>query len=442
MTDILVLGATGFTGRLVTRYLYAHKDHGSKFTFAVGARSKSKLDNLVSELSLDVAVNVILVDVTKPEQVDAAVKKFKVVINTVGPFMRWGTPVVAACVRHGINYVDVTGETFWVRDIIIEYDYAATKTGAIIIPGSGFDSIPSDVSAYLANKTLKAVVGPDTTIENSTSAWDIRSGASGGTLHTAIAALEEVPRAKLIASKKDYVLSPVEGLPSPRPRLLYTLPLSSPRVRGSFFAMVGANRSIVQRTWGLHELDARRPVIKASTSANDQPDARAERKRLAYGRQFKYDEFIVMQNVPAAILFTIAFTIGLASLAFIPPLRWLFKKLATKPGEGPSDEQMQKGWMKVTNVTSSVPTATTPRKYVKSTMYGKGDGYLTTAVMVSESALALLFDTNKLPALARRGGILTPMSALGDVLIERLKDTGRFEFTSEIVPASETAEGH
>ena len=86
---------TGFTGRLVTRYLYAHHDRGSKFSFAVGARSKSKLDDLVSELSLDNDVEVILVDVTKPEQVDAAVKRVKVVINTVGPFMRWGTPVVA-----------------------------------------------------------------------------------------------------------------------------------------------------------------------------------------------------------------------------------------------------------------------------------------------------------------------------------------------------------
>jgi short subunit dehydrogenase-like uncharacterized protein len=115
---------------------------------------------------------------------------------------------------------------------------------------------------------------------------------------------------------------------------------------------------------------------------------------------------------------------------------------------------MKKGWFKVTNITSSVPTAITPRTHVKSTIYGRGDpGYLATAgkspsifislpctnlfvVMISESALALVFDTPKLPALARRGGVLTPMSALGDVLIERLKDTGRFEFTSEIVPGT------
>lgn len=87
--------SAGFTGRLITRYLYAHPDRGHRFTFAIGARSKSKLDELISDLSLDSSVEVIIIDVTKPEQMEAAVKKVKVVINTVGPFMRWGTPVVA-----------------------------------------------------------------------------------------------------------------------------------------------------------------------------------------------------------------------------------------------------------------------------------------------------------------------------------------------------------
>lgn len=85
----------GFAGRLVTRYLYARPDRGSTFTFAIGARSSSKIEDLIAELSLDKTVKVILVDVTKPEQVDEAVKKVKVVINTVGPYIKWGTPVVA-----------------------------------------------------------------------------------------------------------------------------------------------------------------------------------------------------------------------------------------------------------------------------------------------------------------------------------------------------------
>lgn len=106
----------------------------------------------------------------------------------------------------------------------------------------------------------------------------------------------------------------VEGLPSPRPRLVYTLPVLSPTVRGTFFPMVGVNRAVLQRTWGLHELEARRQSTHADTNAQ------AERKRLTYGREFKYDEFIVMPNVAVGVMIAIAFAIGFASLTYIAPV--------------------------------------------------------------------------------------------------------------------------
>jgi hypothetical protein len=304
--------------------LYVHPDRESKFTFAVGARSKAKLEDLVSELSLDDKVHIVRVDVTKPEQVDAAVKKARVVINTVGPFFKWGTSVVAACVRHGIHYVDLTGEAAWMLDIIKEFDYAATKTGSVIIPAAGLDSVPSDVVVYLANKTLKAQLGPNTAIDTSTSAWEMRGGISGGTLGTILTTLEEVPREKLDASSGDFALSPVQGLPSPHPRLLYTLPLSSPAIRGAFYIMAPTNRGVIQRTWGLHELEARRLAISKSSNANNitsTPDAQAaEKQRLTYGRQFKYDEFVVLSNAVSAIAFGIVFALGAVALMFLPPV--------------------------------------------------------------------------------------------------------------------------
>jgi hypothetical protein len=112
----------------------------------------------------------------------------------------------------------------------------------------------------------------------------------------------------------------VEGLPSPRQRLLYTLPLSSPRVRGSFFLPIGINRAVIQRTWGLHELEARRLSTKPSANATDNHDALEASKRLTYGRQFKYEEFIVMPNAAVGFLVSIALAIGLASLTFMPPV--------------------------------------------------------------------------------------------------------------------------
>jgi len=121
-TDLLILGATGYTGRLITRYLSTHPQR-SGFTFAVGARSHTKLRSLLEKLNLhnDDTIGFVHVDVTKPAEVEKAVKSTRVVINTVGPYWRWGTPVVAACAKHGVHYVDLTGETAWIRNIVREY---------------------------------------------------------------------------------------------------------------------------------------------------------------------------------------------------------------------------------------------------------------------------------------------------------------------------------
>lgn len=120
-TDVLVLGATGFTGRLITRYLSVHPQRNA-FTFAVGARSPAKLQTLLEDLNLhkDSRISTVQVDVTSQPDVERAVKTTRVVINTVGPYWRWGTPVVEACAKHGVHYVDLTGETVWMKHIILQ----------------------------------------------------------------------------------------------------------------------------------------------------------------------------------------------------------------------------------------------------------------------------------------------------------------------------------
>jgi len=120
-TDLLILGATGYTGRFITRYLSEHPQR-SGFTFAVGARSRAKLTSLLENLGLldDNTIGLVHVDVTKPTEVEEAIKSTRVVINTVGPYWHWGTPVVAACAKNGVHYVDITGETWWIRKIIRE----------------------------------------------------------------------------------------------------------------------------------------------------------------------------------------------------------------------------------------------------------------------------------------------------------------------------------
>jgi len=165
--------------------------------------------------------------VTKPDDIDSIVQETRIVITTVGPYWLWGTPVVQACVRQGRHYLDLSGETPWARDIITRqvvlllhafrplirslyrFDYASSKSNTIIVPFAGLDSVPSDIVAYVANKTLKSFAGPLTTIDMSTSAWRLKgTGISGGTFSTIISSLETIPKTKLKAGLSDFALSP------------------------------------------------------------------------------------------------------------------------------------------------------------------------------------------------------------------------------------------
>lgn len=408
MADILVLGATGFTGRLIVEYLAQHTER-SKFTFAIAARSASKLEALRKDLNLDANIKSFIVDVSKPDEIEAVVTQVKVVLNTVGPFYLWGTPVVAACVRHGKHYVDLNGETHWTEEIINKFDYSASKTGSIIVPSSGFDSVPSDLVVYVANQTIKTLAGPEAGIEHSITGVTVQGGFSGGTLHTILTAIEE---GKATATTEQS-LSLIPGTPNPM-KFLYTLPHTTPAISGGVWVMGATNHAVVQRTWSFHE-----PQTASITSTSQE-----DRRRLSYGPNFKYEEFMMMPSTFAAVIANVllGFTMVLAAIS---PTRWLLKRVIPAPGEGPSEKDRKNGFLKMINITTS---DTTPPIYVQTTIDGKGDpGYSLTAVMISECALSLALDHAKLTALAHQGGVLTPMSAFGEVIIDRLKGTGRLD---------------
>ncbi|OBZ69645.1 hypothetical protein A0H81_10198 [Grifola frondosa] len=441
MVDILILGATGFTGRLITRYLYNHPQRSS-FTLAVGARSKAKLDALKASLRLDDSVLLVQVDVTRRAEVEDAVRQAHVVINAVGPYWRWGTSVVRACAHFGKHYVDLTGEPPFIQRIINKYDYLATKTGALIVPSCGFDCIPPDILVFLANRTLKSSLGPTAQLGLSQTFYDAPLGMSGGSASTIVAMFEEVPRARIEDSRRDYALSPSSGAPSPRPRLVYTIPFSSPTQFAGFWPLVAVNRAIVQRTFGLHEFaalncHARYGELRAA-------EKEAEARLLTYGPNFTYEEGTVLRipgQVPAVLYSIVAMVVGVLLSTFAPVggARWLFKKLASQPGEGPSDETMQKGYLEATNYTWSASEDDKPKTVVKTVMHGRGDpGYLLSAVMISECALALLLDKASLPTFAQGGGVLTPASAFGEVLVKRLEASGRMHFESAVVQDGQT----
>ncbi|KAJ7647761.1 Saccharopine dehydrogenase-domain-containing protein [Roridomyces roridus] len=421
LPDVLVLGATGYTGRLAVRYLTQNHRDASAFTVTLGARSKSRLDALAAELKLGSDVRRLVVDVTSPEQVEAAVAGRAVVLNAVGPFWIWGTPVVEACVNQGVHYVDLTGETPWIKKIITRFHYTAAKTGAIIVPSCGFDSVPADLTTYLSSKVLRNMAGGPVDITSSVSAYLLRGGFSGGSIATGITEIEQVPANEKNMSKQDWSLSPVVGLPSPKPRLVYSLthPDTGKSLVGSFFFMLPANRAIVQRSWGLFE-----------EAARDDPT------HTRYGPSFTYDELFVTSGSMSALFMTLGMAVT-ASLMLLSPVRWFLKNFVLpKAGQGPSESMLKKGRMEVTNVTTAVASSLSRPVQAKTVMIGNEDpGYALAAVMVSEAALALALDKDTLPALAQCGGVLTPATALGDVLVERLEASGRIKFESTTVSA-------
>ncbi|PAV22974.1 saccharopine dehydrogenase [Pyrrhoderma noxium] len=156
--DILVIGATGYTGKLVTRYLIAHRERES-FSLGLAARNTAKLSAFVDGLAINPSNSVLIFGVRDIQDKDALEKLFrdngvKVVLSTVGPFYLYGRTIVEACASTGVHYVDICGETPFVKEIIISFDYLAAKTGAILVPSGAFDSVPSDLLAYLSARTM------------------------------------------------------------------------------------------------------------------------------------------------------------------------------------------------------------------------------------------------------------------------------------------------
>ncbi|THH20820.1 hypothetical protein EUX98_g8510 [Antrodiella citrinella] len=422
MVDILVLGATGYMGRLITEVLQNHRERPA-FSFGIAARSLNKLEKVKEDLKLDTNVQTFEFDVTDPQQVEAVVSQAAVIINTVGPYWNWGTAVVNACLKHGKHYVDLTGETPWIRKVITDYDYLASRKHCVIIPSCGLDSLPSDLTVFLANKTLKTLVGPETDIETSISAIRLNTAVSAGSFRTFISYFEDVPSFIRQLSRQDFYLSNVHGVPNPPNHMTNQLPLSNPPIYGAVYVMAGVNRAIVHRSWGLHEYDMRKSLTSRTP----------EKRLLTYGPQFKYEEFLAVSSRASAVLTNIAIVACVVCIMF-PPTRWILRQFLPLLPDGPSEAHKKDGFLEVNNVTTSSSTPAKAAVNVRTVVRGQGEGgYYLSSFMVTECALALLLSRHELPALGQEGGVLTPTTALGDVLVRRLEETGKFNFHSEVI---------
>ena len=395
--DIVVYGATGFAGALVARHLAAHAPAGARL--ALAGRSATKLTSARAELGVDWPI--VVADAADEAALARLAASTRVVVTTVGPYVKHGRALVAACAAAGTDYADLTGEVLFVRDSIDANHDVARRTGARIVHACGFDSIPSDIGVHVLNRQVKADQAGDLT-DTTLVVTSLRGGLSGGTIdtiRTQIATMrKDRARARIAASP--YSLSPDRAAEPDLGRQsdMGTLsgPTVDPSLRGTLapFFMAPFNTRVVRRSNAL--LD------------------------WSYGRRFRYREAISIGTSPLSPLFAGALKWGigaaLVGLAITPPV--ILDRVLPDPGTGPSERTRTSG-----HFTVDVFTRTTTGARYHSRVRAQGDpGYAATAVMLGESGLALAFNRDELPP--SEGGVLTPATALGDVLVDRLRGAG------------------
>ena len=382
--DIVVYGATGFTGALVAEYL--HENH-KELSWAIAGRSQIKLDEIKKAISApDLAT--IVADSSRADDMRRLAAVSRVIISTVGPYARFGTPLIEACAAEGTHYCDLTGEPQWMASIFEKVSALAEETGARLVHCCGFDSIPSDLGVYVAQQTMMKKHGIFAT-KVSGRMGKSKGAVSGGTVASMLLAVEQGvsdPVARK-ALNDPYGLYPAELNPGP----------DGPDQRGvrwddNFeswtgpFVMAAINSKVVRRSNALSS--------------------------LAYGANFSYDEALLVDNRRSGLLLSGATTLGMAAMA-IGPLRRLIAKRLPQPGDGPSLSERENGFFEFF-VHAHHPDDR--GKDVRVSVKGKRDpGYGATSRMLAQAGLSLAFDD-----LEVEGGIWTPASAMGQHLVDRL----------------------
>lgn len=395
--DVVSYGAGGFTGQQAVDYLSRHLPPGVRW--AIAGPHREKLEAAVAKSSGPARPRELLVaDSHNPASVDAVVSRARTLLNTAGPFARYGTPVVDACVRFGTHYVDITGETPWVRELIQRYHEPARAAGTRIVPCCGFDSVPSDLGALLMARHVQQSTGsPCVEVR---AYYQLHGSLNGGTVASVLTLLEQSSRSSL---QDPFLLDPptLHGQRQLRRSRDLALPRPDPDLGAWIgpFIMARTNTRVVRRSAALH-------------SEWQEP----------YGPGFVYQEALKYDPplAPAkAGLVSAGLALFGAALAQ-PRSRRLLTALLPKPGTGPSTDRMNKGWF-----TCELLAFAANGQRAHGCIHHSGDpGNRATVKFLCEAALTLLTSPTQLPGGPARGGVLTPATALGHVFADRLRRAG------------------
>lgn len=407
--DLILFGATGFTGRLVAEYLLGT---GTPLRWALGGRSAAKLEAVKAELAVEhpaaAGLPVVVADSLDAEAMARVAADCKVVCTTVGPYDRYGEPLVAACAQAGTHYCDLTGEPQFVRRMIERHEAAAKVSGARIVHCCGYDSIPSDLGTLMVAEAMRAQGAQVREVRGF--AGESKGTFSGGTIASMLNILEEL--------RRDPGLREVLGDP-------YGLNPAGQRQGPDRGDQAGLRYDPDLKMWTA-------PFVMASINTRVVRRSHALRGS-PYGEGFRYSECMSTGRGMQGWLRAAAITGGLggfmAVMALGPTRRLLAERVLPKPGEGPSKAARDAGFF-VFRILGLGEGPDGAEVRLLGRIRGEKDpGYGETAKMLGESARCLAEDEAKLPP---GGGILTPATAMGAALIERLRAAG---MTFEVGPA-------
>jgi short subunit dehydrogenase-like uncharacterized protein len=385
--DIVVYGATGFTGRLVAEYLASHYRGDKQLRWAMAGRSLDKLKSVRDAIGAAADTPLIVADAGDGASLQAMIDQTKSVLTTVGPYQLYGSELVAACAASGTDYLDLCGEPIWMRQMIDKHEAAAKASGARIVFSCGFDSVPFELGAFFVQEEAKRVFGaPAARVKGRVR--DMRGTLSGGTAASGRATFEAVAKdLSLVAILNDpFALTPgFSGAKQPKG--------NKPAFEEDLQSWTAPFMMALINTRNVH----RSNMLMG----------------FPYGKEFVYDEMVL--TGPAEKGEANAKKVMAANNAKTGPN-------ARKPGEGPSKEERENGLYDLLYV-AVAPDGREVRASVKG---DRDPGYGSTSKMISECAVCLLRDTPGVPA-----GFWTPGAAMQHKLIKRLVDNAGLTFQVE-----------
>ena len=398
--DVVVWGATGFTGKLVAEYLKNTYGKGKGLKWAIAGRNMTKLKSVHDELDLD-GIDIIVADSSQRGSLDAMTSTAKVICTTVGPYALYGSELVDSCVENGSHYCDLAGEVQWIRRMIDAHHEKASKNGVKIVHCCGFDSIPSDMGVYYLQKMAKAKTG-EYCDEIKFRLKAAKGGLSGGTLASLGNVMVEAKKDKRVwkVLTNPYGLNPDPSFNGPDGRDLQTVLFEKDTNTWiTPFMMAAINTKVVRRAHAMSD--------------------------FPYGQDFRYDEAIMTGSDFKGRIKATTNALSLGVMMAAKPgsiLKGIVDRFTPDPGQGPNKKAREEGFF-----SARLFGFKNGGKVIVGSVKGDMDpGYGSTSKMLGESAVCLAKDgdTGSIKA-----GVLTPSIAMGDALLDRLQQKAGLTFT-------------